>query len=102
MTAAGYDEYDIDRVGALVRKERLKSDSEAQLLEDVICNVFLEHYLDDFMIKTDEGKLAEILAKTWRKMSDAGHERALRLNLPARVTQLLERGLAELRAPQRL
>lgn len=101
MTAAGYDENDIDRVGALVRKERLKSDSEVQLLEDVVCIVFLEHYLDGFMIKTDEGKLADILAKTWRKMSEAGHEHALKLGLPARVTQLLERGQAQMRSPQR-
>jgi Domain of unknown function (DUF4202) len=39
-----------------VRKERLKSDAEAQTLEDVACLVFLAHYLDDFMAKTDPDK----------------------------------------------
>ena len=62
MAAAGYGPDDIARVGALVRKERLKSDAEAQMLEDVACIVFLEHYLGDFMRKTEEGKLPDILA----------------------------------------
>ncbi len=97
MGAAGYDGDDIARVGALVRKERLKSDAEAQMLEDVACIVFLEHYLGDFMRKTDEGKLPDILAKTWTKMSTFGHEHARRLDLPPGVTVLLEQGLARLR-----
>ena len=75
MAAAGYGEDDIGRVGALVRKERLKSDAEAQTLEDVACLVFLAHYLDDFMAKTDPDKLAGILAKTWNKMSPSGPAR---------------------------
>src|SRR2546429_8753974 len=37
MAAAGYDPDAIARVGALVRKERLKADAEAQMLEDVAC-----------------------------------------------------------------
>ena len=98
MGAAGYDSDDIARVGALVRKERLKSDAEAQMLEDVACIVFLEHYLGDFMRKTDEGKLPDILAKTWTKMSTLGHEHARRLDLPPGVTALLEQGLARLRS----
>ena len=97
MMAAGYDADDIDRVGALVRKERLKSDAEAQMLEDVVCIVFLEHYLGDFMGKTDRDKLAGILAKTWNKMSPTGHEQALKLALPAPVPALLEQGLERLR-----
>jgi hypothetical protein len=97
MTAAGYDADDIERVGALVRKERLKSDAEAQMMEDVVCIVFLEHYLGDFMGKTDPDKLASILGKAWNKMSPTGHEQALKLALPAPVPALLEQGLARLR-----
>jgi len=97
MAAAGYADDDIARVGALVRKERLKTDAEAQMLEDVACIVFLQHYLGDFMRKTDEEKLAVILAKTWNKMSALGREHAGRLQLPAAVPALLERGLAQLR-----
>ena len=99
MQAASYGADDIARVGALIRKERLKSDAEAQMLEDVACIVFLRHYLDEFMQKTDQDKLAGILAKTWNKMSALGHEHARALDLPAAVPALLERGLARLRPP---
>jgi uncharacterized protein DUF4202 len=97
MASAGYGADAVARVGALVRKERLKSDLESQMLEDVACVVFLQHYLGDFMHKTDEDKLAGILAKTWNKMSALGHRHALTLDLPATVPGLLERGLANLR-----
>src|SRR6516165_10107256 len=97
MTAAGYDASDVARVGALIRKERLKSDAEAQMIEDVACVVFLEHYLADFLAKTDEDKLAGILAKTWNKMSPLGRDEAGKLALPAPVPVLLEQGLARLR-----
>ena len=93
MAASNYAAEDIARVGALVRKERLKSDAEAQLLEDVVCLVFLSHYLEAFMAKTDEDKLADILAKTWKKMSEAGHTHALALPLPPAIPRLLEKGL---------
>jgi hypothetical protein len=94
MAAAGYGADDVARVGSLVRKERLKLDGEAQMLEDVVCVVFLEHYIDAFMAKTDEAKLADILAKTWNKMSPLGHEHALKLRLAPAVPRLLEQGLA--------
>jgi hypothetical protein len=97
MAAAGYDTDDIERVGALICKERLKSDAEAQMIEDVACVVFLEHYLADFLAKTDHDKLAGILAKTWNKMSPLGRDEARKLALPAPAPLLLERGLARLR-----
>jgi len=97
MMAAGYDAGDVERVGALVRKERLKSDPDAQMIEDVACVVFLEHYLGDFLAKTDEEKLAGILAKTWNKMSPLGRDEARKLALPAPAPRLLEEGLTRLR-----
>ena len=93
MTAAGYEPQDAARVGALVRKERLRSDPEAQMLEDVACIVFLSHYMADFMGKTDEAKLARILAQTWNKMSAQGHAHASKLDLWPNVLALLKRGL---------
>src|SRR5271166_971991 len=89
MAAAGYQAGDIGRVRSLVRKERLKSDADAQVLEDVVCVVFLEHYLAGFIGKTSEEKLTDILAKTWKKMSQLGHAHALKLSLPPAVTALL-------------
>jgi len=96
MTAAGYGPQDAARVGALVRKERLRSDPEAQMLEDTVCIVFLTHYLADFMGKTEEAKLAGILAKTWNKMSAQGRAHADRLDLPPSVRALIERGLEQI------
>jgi hypothetical protein len=94
MAAAGYGAAEIDRVGQLIRKERLKHDPEVQMLEDVICVVFLEHYFDAFAPNVDQDKLADILAKTWLRMSEHGHAHALKLNLPPLVTELLARGMA--------
>jgi Domain of unknown function (DUF4202) len=93
MTAAGYEPQDAARVGALVRKERLRSDSEAQMLEDTACIVFLTHYLADFMGKTEEAKLARILVQTWNKMSAQSRAHASELNLPPSALTLLKRGL---------
>jgi Domain of unknown function (DUF4202) len=90
MAANGYQSEDTARVGSLIRKERMKSDAEAQLLEDVVCVVFLEYYLGDFSAKTDAEKLAGILAKTWRKMSPLGHAHARKLRLPPPITALLK------------
>src|SRR5437588_6058106 len=75
----GYDEQTVARVQSLVRKERLKQDPEAQLLEDVICLVFLEHYFAVFARQHDEAQLVQILRRTWRKLSDTGRAEALKL-----------------------
>ena len=94
LKTVGYDAATISRVESLLRKERLKVEPDAQLLEDVICLVFLEYYLVDFALKHDEDKLVGVLQKTWRKMSDSGREAALQLDLPTSVRTLVERALA--------
>ena len=96
MAEHGFDQETIDRVGALVRKERLKQDAEVQALEDVVCVVFLMHYLADFAAKHNDNKVADILAKTWRKMSSRGHAAARSLGLPEHVLVLLQAGLTRL------
>jgi hypothetical protein len=92
MVANGYEPHDADRVGALVRKELLRSDPEAQMLEDVACVVFLTHYLADFIDKTEDAKLVRILAQTWNKMSARGRAHASKLDLPPSALTLLKRG----------
>lgn len=93
MKDVGYDAACIERVQALLRKENLKQDSETQCLEDVICLVFLEHYFEAFASSHPEPKVIGILKKTWAKMSDAGHEAALELNLSADTLRLVRRAL---------
>jgi hypothetical protein len=98
MEAAGYASKEAARVGALVRKERLRTDPEAQTLEDVACIVFLAYYLNEFLgkVDADDPRLARILAKTWKKMSEQGHAHAGKLDLPPHVLALLRRGLEEI------
>ena len=90
----GYDQESIARVSVLLRKERLKSDPEVQLLEDVACLVFLTHYLTTFAEKHESTKVIDILRKTWRKMSDKGHTAALRLNWDTKTRPLVEAALS--------
>lgn len=77
---AGYDDETIGRVRTLLRKRGLKTDPDVQLMEDVICLVFLEHYFHDFAQKHDEEKLISIVQKTWKKMTEKAHEAALQLD----------------------
>jgi hypothetical protein len=93
MREAGYEEAEIARVGALIRKEGLKSDPDTQLLEDVICLVFLQHEAAEFIAAHDDQKVIGILAKTARKMSDKGLAAAAKLALEERLARLLRAAL---------
>jgi hypothetical protein len=94
LAEVGYDGDTIARTSSLIRKERIKTDSDAQTLEDVICLVFLENYFADFAAAHDDEKVVNILRKTWRKMSPQGHEMALTLSIPLEARKLVERALA--------
>ena len=93
LREVGYDDATIGRVQTLLRKERLKADSEVQLLEDVICLVFLRHYLAPFAAQHDDEKVVGILRKTWRKMSDSGRAAALELDLAPELRTLVTRAV---------
>ncbi len=94
LLEVGYGDDVVARVGSLLRKERLKADPDVQLLEDVICLVFVDHYLAGFAPKHDEETLSGVLRKTWRKMSEEGRGAALDLDLPADLRSLVERAVA--------
>lgn len=96
LAEAGFDDITVARVGELLRKEKLKVDAESQTLEDVACLVFLENFYTDFSRKHDDEKVIDILRKTWKKMSPAGHAAALDLAkaLPDDRLKLIERALA--------
>ena len=95
MDAAGFDQADIDRVATLIGKRGIKQDPEVQMLEDVACLVFLKYYASDFVAKHPDAKVADILRKTARKMSDEGIAAATQLSLPERLGSLLTNTLAE-------
>lgn len=93
LEKAGYDAEFIARVSFLIEKKLLKKDEETQLLEDVICLVFLEFYLEAFVEKHETEKLKNIILKTWNKMSEKGHQAALQINYTAANLQLIKDAL---------
>ena len=93
MAGNGYSKVEQDRVAAILRKEKLKTNPESQTLEDVACLVFLAHYLEAFAAKHDEAKLISIIQKTWCKMSPKGHELALAMQLPGHLQALVNTAL---------
>ncbi|MEL1242398.1 DUF4202 domain-containing protein [Flavobacterium flavipallidum] len=93
LEKAGYSPEFIARVSFLIEKKLLKKDEETQLLEDVICLVFLEYYLEPFVEKHDTEKLKNIILKTWNKMSEKGHQAALKINYSPSNLQLIKDSL---------
>jgi len=93
LDSVGYSQEFIDRVSFLIEKKLLKKDEETQLLEDVICLVFLEHYLEPFVQKHDTEKLKNIILKTWNKMSEKGHQAALKISYTDENLQLIKDAL---------
>ncbi len=96
MAEAGFNEADIARVASLLKKERLKTDPEAQMLEDVACLVFLQYEAAGFIAPHDDAKVSDILAKTARKMSARGLAAASQLKLDERLAGLLRTALANI------
>ena len=95
MREVGYDDVLVERVQTLLRKRGLKTDPDVQLLEDVICLVFLEHYFHDFAQQHDEAKLISIVKKTWKKMSERAHEAALQLDYAPEDLALIQKALTD-------
>ena len=94
LAQAGYDVEAVKRIQSLVKKERIKHDAEAQLLEDSTCLAFLEIDFAGFAQKHDDSKVLDILRKTWAKMSPQGQREALGLQLPPPLRAIVEKALA--------
>ncbi|GAB3223641.1 DUF4202 domain-containing protein [Algoriphagus aestuariicola] len=95
LEKVGFDEAFISRVKFLIRKKQLKTDAETQTLEDVVCLVFLEYYLEDFVAKHEFEKIKDILRKTWGKMSEKAHKEALKLNFSSQSLAIIREALFE-------
>ncbi|MCH8812360.1 MAG: DUF4202 domain-containing protein [Gemmatimonadetes bacterium] len=95
LRAAEYDDETIERVRTLLQKRNLRTDADVQTLEDAAALVFLIHHLDDFLQRDDIGeeKAINIIRKTWKKMTERGHEAASALALSEKSAALLERAL---------
>ncbi|KAH6683912.1 hypothetical protein B0J14DRAFT_571680 [Halenospora varia] len=83
-----------EEVAKLIRKEDLKKNEETQILEDVACLVFLDDQFDEFEKHHDEEKIISILRKTWGKMSEKGHELALKIPMSETSQALVGKALS--------
>lgn len=95
MEAEGVEPDVIERVSFLLHKKRLHDDADTQALEDAACLVFLEFHMAEFAAKTERDKMINIIRKTWRKMSERGHEHALKLDYTPEVAALIGEALGD-------
>ncbi len=92
MREEGYTEEKIEHLRKIIRKRDFK-DPATQTVEDALCLVFLQTQFEDLFQKTQPDKMAEILRKTWSKMSERGKKAALALDLPARHKEFIVQSL---------
>jgi hypothetical protein len=100
MRQAGYDEVTVDQVMVAVGKQDIKTNPDTQLVEDVSCLVFIEHYMVGFAGQQPdytEEKWLGIIRKTWKKMSPAAHQFATSggIRLPDALVPLILKAVAE-------
>lgn len=93
MREEGYSEAEAERVRFLILKKHLATDPDTQTLEDALCLVFLETQFKDLKQKTADEKMAEVLRKTWKKMSERGRAAALQLHLGEEVRAFLAKAV---------
>ncbi len=98
LREAGYDDEMVERVGDLIRKRGLGHDPTVQTLEDALCLVFVETQLGDFAARYPDEKVVDVLAKSLKRMSEAGRAAAGRIELPAAQRELLARAVTALLA----
>lgn len=96
LLQVGVSQEEASQVHTWVSKAGLGSNEGTQALEDAACLVFLEHEVPGFAASHPdytEEKYIDILRKTWRKMSPAAREHALKLPLPDTLRTLLQKAL---------
>ncbi len=94
LSEIGYDSNTIDPVKFLLLKKQLHTNPDTQLLEDIICLVFVEYYLEDFASKHEDEKVVDILHKTLKKMSPRAITEAVGLVKSEKIKSLLEKATA--------
>jgi len=94
LTNCGYDKDTIDKVKFLLLKKELAKNADTQTLEDVICLVFIQYYLDEFASKHDDEKVIDILRKTMKKMSPKAISSVATISLPDKIKNLIQKAAA--------
>jgi len=91
LTACGYDAKTIDKVNFLLLKKELFTNAATQLLEDVVCLVFVEFYLEEFAAKHEDEKVVDILRKTIHKMTPAAIAEVGKIPLSEKMKTLIHK-----------
>lgn len=91
LARCGYDGATIERVGQIIRKERLRTDPAVQTHEDALCLVFLHTQLAEVADQLGEDRTVAVLRKTLAKMSPRGREAIAEVPLGERERELVRR-----------
>jgi tRNAThr (cytosine32-N3)-methyltransferase len=97
LLSAGVATEEAANAATWISKSGLKTNPGTQVLEDAAVLVFLENEIADFAAKNayyPREKFIDILQKTWRKLSPAGQQAALGLDLPPAIAGLIHDALA--------
>jgi tRNAThr (cytosine32-N3)-methyltransferase len=97
LLSAGVATEEAANAATWISKSGLKTNPGTQVLEDAAVLVFLENEIADFAAKNADyprEKFIDILQKTWRKLSPAGQQAALGLDLPPAIAGLIHDALA--------
>jgi len=94
LEQVGFDDQFTHRVKAIILKKLIKKNEESQTIEDIICLVFLDYYFEEFAAKHNDEKVIDILKKTWIKMSDKGHEAALKIPFSEKSLILVKQAIS--------
>ncbi|PYK62971.1 MAG: DUF4202 domain-containing protein [Verrucomicrobia bacterium] len=95
LREVGYPEETVAKVQALNLKKNFPDDPDSRMLEDGLCLVFLEFQFAELAAKTAGDKMVNALQKSWKKMTPAARERAMKLNYGSREQALIERALEQ-------
>jgi hypothetical protein len=93
LNSCRYDQETIDKVKFLLLKKELFTNPDTQALEDVVCLVFIEYYLEEFAEKHEPQKVVDILQKTLKKMSPRAIEEAAKIPVSERIKLLIHQAL---------
>ena len=94
LANCGYDSEVIEKVKFLVLKKELHTNADTQLLEDVVCLVFIEFYLEEFAAKHDGEKVIDIIRKTVKKMSKTAIEEVGQISVSTKMQSLLQQAIS--------
>ncbi len=94
LRGIGYSEDVLLAVRRINLKQDMQQNADVQTMEDALCLTFLEHELAEFALLHPDEKVVDIIAKTWRKMSDRAHQVALGLPFSEHALRLVQAALA--------